>query len=385
MMESEPGQLERVLTRLAPESIGLDPQQCSKLRHRKSSCTICMDHCPVQAIRMGETIEIDVDRCTGCGICAAVCPTGVFEPLAPTDLELLAQVRKVAGEGMPVVFACPRCRQQGDEGADRFVQVNCLGRLDESVLLSAVSEGAETVWLLDAACQECPMAPGRAVAEQSVQKANVLLQALGYGRRILFCSQPPSATGGPARSPTAGEGVSRRAFFSTLARQAARTMAVASDSSRAPGGAGRERSMPEKGVLPTRLPAKRERLVEALKRLGPPAGASVEAGGTDWVQFSFTESCTGCQMCAFFCPTGALAKIQEEGKLGVAFRVSACTNCRLCEDVCYRRAVALTPLDDLRRVLDNTIEALWMSKVEDALWLASPEEKIKRLMQSMIR
>jgi Pyruvate/2-oxoacid:ferredoxin oxidoreductase delta subunit len=383
MMECGAGQIERVLTLLGATSMRVYSRQCSKLRHRRSSCTVCMDHCPVQAIHIGETIEIDADRCTGCGICASLCPTGVFEAQAPTDLELLGRVRKVAGDGMPVVFACPRCRQRGEGDADRFVQVNCLGRLDESLLLSAVCDGAETIWLLDAACQECPVAPGRAVAEESVRKANALLQAWGDGRRILFCSQPPSAPGEAARPPAAGEGVSRRAFFSTLARQAARTMAVAADSSRGNGDTGKESSMPEKGVLPSRLPAKRQRLLEALGRLGRPAVESPAVDGMPFARLCLEETCTACQMCAFFCPTGALAKVHEGDRVGLAFRSSACTNCGLCRDVCYRDAVVLSNAVDLSTIMDDVTEVVLMRNAGAAPGLASSEERIQKLFESM--
>jgi len=30
-------------------------------------------------IRNVATLELDVDKCTGCGVCATVCPHGVFE------------------------------------------------------------------------------------------------------------------------------------------------------------------------------------------------------------------------------------------------------------------------------------------------------------------
>lgn len=40
-------------------------------------CNICVPHCPVKAIRMDKIIDlprVDWDKCTGCGICVAVCP-----------------------------------------------------------------------------------------------------------------------------------------------------------------------------------------------------------------------------------------------------------------------------------------------------------------------
>ena len=393
-------QLVDVLTRLESRAIRVYPRQCSKLRHRRSTCALCADYCPVQAITWGESLQVDPDKCTGCGICAAVCPTGAFEAQAPTNIELLARIQELVKEGASVAFACPRYLEAKGGDADRFIQVNCLGRLDESILVGAVSLGVQAAWLLDGACQECPYTVacpersrrGRAVAAQAAQRANALLQAFGIPERIFIGPQLPPGPSTAARSPAAAEGLSRRALFSLAARETAKTAAVIVDSILAGQGAQAEEGQaPKKGELPVRLPAKRRLLLAALKRFGRPVAPHFEADssgpfgpaqGRLWAQFGFTEACTGCQMCAFFCPTGALSKVEEGGKAGVAFRISYCTNCRLCQEICYREAVVLSSAVDLSKVLDDAVDVLLMREVEAAPWLASSEERIKRLLET---
>jgi ferredoxin len=288
-------QLVDVLNRLGSQAIRVNAQQCSKLRHRRSSCSLCADCCPTQAITWGEALQVDPDKCTGCGICAAVCPTGALEARAPTNLQLLAQVQEGLREGTAIAFACTRYLESRDGGSACFIPVHCLGRLDESVLVGAVCLGAEALWLMDAACQD---------------------------------SQSEEAKG------------------------------------------------PKKGELPVRLPLKRQVLLAALKGIGKPAVASFEADGGPfgpaqgrlWAQFGFEEACTGCQMCAFSCPTGALSKIEEGGKAGVAFRISFCTNCRLCQDICYKQVVLLAPGVDLSQILSDAVDTFLMRDVDATPW-----------------
>lgn len=387
-------QLVDILTRLESRAIRVHPRQCSKLRHRRSTCTLCADYCPVQAITWGESLQVDPDKCTGCGICAAVCPTGAFEAQAPTNMELLTRIQELAKERASVAFACPRYLESRGGDDDHFIQVNCLGRLDESILVGVVSLGVQAVWLMDGACPECPYTVacpersrrGRAVAAQATQRANALLQAFGVPERIFIGPQLPPGPSTTARSPAALEGLSRRALFSLAARETAKTAVVIVDRLLAGQGAQAEEGQsPRKGELPVRLPVKRRLLLAALKQIGKLAIADFEADGGPWAQFGFKETCTGCQMCAFFCPTGALSKIEEGGKAGVAFRISHCTNCRLCQEICYWKAVVLSSAVDLHKVFDDAVDVLLMREVEAAPWLASPEERMKRLRESAYR
>ena len=44
-------------------------------------CTICAQHCPVDAIAMVpyQKHQIDNDKCTRCGVCKNVCPAEAVE------------------------------------------------------------------------------------------------------------------------------------------------------------------------------------------------------------------------------------------------------------------------------------------------------------------
>ena len=57
--------------------------------------------------------------------------------------------------------------------------------------------------------------------------------------------------------------------------------------------------------LPARAPARRQRLLETLGQMPSPVYGSPGAVAGLSAQFAITDDCTGCQMCAYFCPTGA--------------------------------------------------------------------------------
>jgi ferredoxin len=377
-------QLVGVLTRLESRAIRVYPRQCSKLRHRRSTCALCADTCPVQAIAIGEALQVDPEKCTGCGICATVCPTGAFEARDPTNVEMFARIKDRAQGRNWVALACVRYLESRGEEANSFVQVPCLGRLDESILVGAASVGIQTLWLMDDACQECPQAIGRAIAEQVAQRSNAWLQALGIPQRIAIGPQLPSELRVRAQLPVAPKGPSRRAFLSVLARETARTAAVTMESIRGDQGAAAiEAQVPKKGELPVRLPAKRQLLLAALGCLGRPAVASSEIRAGLFAQLGFKETCTGCQMCAFFCPTGALTKAEEDGKVGVAFRAAHCVNCGLCRDICYREAIVLSENVNLSTIMDDVTEVILMRDAGAVPGLASPKERTKKLLESI--
>jgi ferredoxin len=370
-----------MLDRWERRPVALALEFCVRQRHRRSTCTRCVDVCPVGAITWDNGLEIDREACTGCGICAAVCPTAALEASGSSNDELLAQVQRAVERRGWVAFACPRARQGGGAGAPGLT-VSCLGRLDEGLLVSAAACGAQSTWLVDGACEGCPQAVGRAVAGAALARCNALLEAFGVPARAAFRPDLPGALQAGGGNGSA-EGVSRRGLFKVLARETARAGQI---------GAGPEQGMqarpePRKtvGDLPRALPSSRLLLLAALKRLGAPVAAAL-AGEEDgpFARFALGERCTGCQMCAFFCPTGALVKVEDEGRVGLAFRSALCTNCGLCRDICYRDAVVLDHQVDLNDVLAVSVDWLFVGDMEDPPWKKPPDRRVTQAILGMM-
>jgi ferredoxin/coenzyme F420-reducing hydrogenase delta subunit len=302
---------------------------------------------------------------------------------APTNAELLGQIKARLAENHSITFACSQYLETTRAPSTEAIQVKCLGRLDESILFGAIVEGAPTVTLLEGACADCPHALGRTIAAQTAQTTNALLAALGVSRQVVFDAQRLAQAETKSSVASAPDALSRRAFFNFLARETTRATAVTISSVLAsqepPGGA--DSALP-RGGLPIRVPAKHQLLLTALRKLG--ALATREWNGGIWAQFGFNEKCNGCQMCAFFCPTGALTKIEQEGKLGVAFKIALCTNCRLCQEMCYLDGVTLSLTIDLNKVANETVAAFLMVDAESAPWRLSPEERLKKTVLSSL-
>ena len=344
-------QLVSVLAGLESPAIRVHPQQCTRLRHRRSRCNLCAATCPSQAIVWrAASLEVEPGKCTGCGLCAAVCPTGALEAQNPTNGELVARVQELAKERDWVAFACPRYLEGRPAESGRYLRVNCLGRLDESVLVGAVAVGMRSVWLMDGACRECAQPQGRAAALQAVQRANALLAAYGHGGVVRMAAELPPELRSAAVTPAGS--LSRRELLSLMTHQTARKAAVAVGTLLDRQAAQAEDAAPKKGELPKRLPAKRRLLLAALKRLGTPSGAAADTGL--WARVLLKDNCNGCTMCAFFCPTGALTKTPA----GLSFRLAECTNCRLCEEICHWQALRLVAEADLGKVTAGAAEAL---------------------------
>ncbi len=335
-----------------------------------------MDHCPRHAISFDESIRIDADKCDDCGICTNVCPTGALEDTRPTNTELIHRVEQLKQTEW-LAFACPHAFEGSDE---RVITVNCIGRLDESILIGAVSRGITQVVLVDGPCADCPASVGRKAASQAVGEANALARAFGISPCISFVSEVPfpMAAASGAGAPT--EALTRRAFLTTFFRE---TKAVTAQTASAV-----QENEPEnkvarvKGELPQRLSAKRQLLLEILPRLGRLANAEFGSENGSWATCRIKQSCTACQMCAFFCPTGALTKTEVEGKPALVLRVSHCTHCRVCAEVCYWKALDLLPQVDLSKALEDVKETITFDA--EAIALLSPKEKAHRVMKSLL-
>lgn len=368
------GQIADVVTRLGAPDLAIHPQQCSRLRHRNSTCVRCVESCLADAINLQETVDVDATKCTNCGACAAVCPSGALEATNPTNAELLHRIEQRKGTAC-IAFACPKAGCGSDE---RVVQVRCLGRLDESVLVGAASWQVEQILLVDGPCGDCPEVGGCKHVSRLAEESNALLQAFGTPPRISFVSELPvsRSSSGPSAP---GEGLSRRAFFSMLTRET--RVAAALTVSSVLETANETRPEIKKGALPQHLPANRELVLQALKRLGKAALPDLATQSEGWAICHISENCTGCQMCAFFCPTGALTREEKDGRPALAFHVARCTNCGLCRDICFWKSIELTTRIDLARVMSDACDVV--SLAGEPCADKSSEAKLRRLVESL--
>lgn len=378
------------MARLESRGITVEAKRCTRLRHRIASCTRCSEVCPTQAIQWGEdSLDIDPDKCTGCGACATVCPTAALEAKAPSDLQLHSATKALANEIGEVAFACERSLKKSSCDRSRVIEVPCIARIDESVLIGAVVAGARSVQLVDQACSSCAHGKAREVAVKTAELANALLIAWGKSKLVEF-GQPTNASGNTREEIRSAEGISRRGFFTLLKGESAEVASGAIAG--VVGGAikGDQKERPRKisyQDFQKHIPGKRRYLLAALNALGQPVAQ--ELSTSLWAKVTIAHNCKGCWGCVDFCPTGALAKFQYEGQIGIAYQAFSCASCRLCEDICQRAirsgSLTVTQPADLMKVLQPTTEVLIVKPMEQFIQFDSKlEDKLAALLHTTV-
>lgn len=343
-----------LVSRLESPYITVHQDRCQLVRNRNADCLRCAVACTSGCISFdGEELSISPERCIGCGTCATVCPTCCLEAHHPNDAELanrcLAASRHLDGTA---VMACGSFTElaKGRFDEEAVVRVECLGRIEESLLATLAAAGVRNAVCVHGDCAACEHRTGRDVAEQVVECTETLMQAWGSGFSVKLTGKLPAR----CKAKTRDFDTSKRAALADAGAQAGRAAAITADfalrdafGAGQPARPGHGRSyakVMEDGTLPHFLPDRRERLLDALATLGQPGDATISTRLWGRVRID-ADACTGCRMCATFCPTGALRKFGEddggETPFGVEHCPGDCVKCGLCRNICPAHAITI--------------------------------------------
>lgn len=338
-------------------------ERCVAVRNRNAKCTKCVDACSQDAIKVGgNKLTLDPKRCVGCGACTSACPTESLIPLQPLDEELAQATADavVAAEGI-AVFACARIASKRLADPQKFAEVPCLARMEESLLLSLVAHGATRVVLVDGTCATCKYHACSPGVDAMVASANALLDAVGSPVAVERASAFPEEL--LVEYSASVFGVSRRDFFSQArnsAKDTAKKAAMAAIEkefgTKKPTSL-RERLGIQKGSMPKFSAARRLHALDAMDRIGAPVLPEATSRLFGSVAIDI-EKCTSCSMCTTFCPTGALRKsdVEPEGEDDygsfLEFSAADCVQCRACEDICLKRCLTVSPTVSTEELFD---------------------------------
>lgn len=361
--------------------VTLHVDRCLVERDLNATCSVCASVCPVDAIVLepsrdaadaaasyGSVIKeglagprIDEEACVSCGRCITACPTGALLPLAPYDDDALlnavaragaaakpVQVDEGAeadpGEGERVVlaagFACERATAEMRLDADRTVMLPCLGWLDETLLVHMACSGAQRIVVLAMTCSTCEYATSVDGLAAAVEHARHILATWNLEATVDLVVSDSSEID-VAASPDAsavGE-VSRRGL---LSQAGSSLLGAATEAA-----AAQVRSLVGDKAHATKVTPEPDRrrwqLLDDLHAAGLPDG------GTAVVPRSLAprvdidvERCSGCALCAQFCPTGALRKMGKAGggKTLLEFDAALCRDCGVCTETCRYGALS---------------------------------------------
>ena len=141
-----------LIGKLESPYITVHQERCALVRNRHADCLRCAESCASGCISYdGEVLTVSPEKCIGCGTCATVCPTCALEAHHPSDAALTAAARAslAANEGA-AYLGCGELleRARGRYDEEKIVRVECLGRVDESLLADLAVEGAREVVLI---------------------------------------------------------------------------------------------------------------------------------------------------------------------------------------------------------------------------------------------
>ncbi len=171
----------------------IDAEKCT-------GCTLCAQVCPHSAIdgKVKETHQVISAACQGCGTCAAACPADAITMPGFTDAQVLAQIDAATEENAAdkvVVFACNWCSYAGADQAgiaklqyppsSRIIRTMCSGRVSEKFVLHALERGAGGVLVTGCHPGSCHYLTANLETEKRVAKWKKRLQHKGIDPRRL--------------------------------------------------------------------------------------------------------------------------------------------------------------------------------------------------------
>lgn len=143
---------------------------CLVCNYEKSSCTACMDACPVDAIDIEEfCIEIK-DSCRKCGLCAAVCPTEAFVSPRIQPKKLYDAIAGAAAAYESAYVTCTRALRRLPR--ENEVVVACIGDVTPEVWFSVLADYPNvSVYLPLDICENCKNTTGEEILGNAIATA----------------------------------------------------------------------------------------------------------------------------------------------------------------------------------------------------------------------
>ncbi len=328
------------------QKIRISPQFCTIAKFARSGCRQCLLACPVHAIEPGDRSLIITSRCTGCECCVAACPNEAFS--LATEGEDSSQPDRDQGS-----IYCSKLVSGKIDLSKPLTHgiVPCIGSLPLHSLLNRGTQAREPIKIITAECDHCEMRAGYLTFEKArreilsplvslkVPVAPIIVQKgtdrdkREAGKRYLACrahQEDKSALG-------------RRDFILSLRR-------AASPLGRDKKPKGIEKEGPESGEK--RLPMWISALI-ALFRNNREIFAEEEKAPF-FSEMEIDDSCTGCEVCASFCPTGALRGKSAQEKFHLEWTPSHCSGCDLCEEICPEHAIHFSPGLPVQKIYEET-------------------------------
>ncbi len=287
--------------------------RCARRRFSAARCGKCVEVClHAEKAPAGQGLPAG-QGCTGCGLCAAACPTGALG--GPVGQELESALATLAQRHRPVLG----CRELAADGA--HARTACLGFLGSEHLLALRALFPAGLTLNLSRCAGCRNGFIVPVLKELLARLQAIPGVSALGPLHLAEQDSPGCD---------EPGVTRREFFTWFRKKS--TIAAADRLERLLGPPAAKPAR-EKG-----LPAGRALLLKTLPAFSPALRRNLE--GRLFPEPCFGAACIACTGCVGMCPTGALQPSAKPKTPPRAFS-PRCTGCRLCTAFCSRGGLSL--------------------------------------------
>ncbi len=316
--------------------LAFDVASCVRATSKFSTCTKCVDICPVETIELLDNIPaFTPSACIECGGCVGVCPTESFSLSDFSSINFFFEFLDVK-----------KSRLVCQDG------ISCLSTLsvEHLIALALASEDPLIINVDGCACGG-ESDKLRKQIESNIEESNFVLESISDKqiKREEFDLE---------RSPQSeAESSDRRSFLSLKTAVKSKQSfdeAVEADILKS---FALDREVISR-IKDKKIPDKRKLLFSVLKRLEKPEVYEVLA--TEDISFTsqkfVDESCTNCQICYRICPTGALSSDKKFSLIN--FDAMMCVKCHLCHDACEPEAIHLQAGFELKEFFEPSQRTL---------------------------
>lgn len=297
----------------------------------KKLCSICQDNCVVDAINIDNKIEIDWSKCIRCGVCAAMCPTEVFQIQAPSDNKILTSIIGSSKDEYTVIECnFVNKKYHGNEkrlkNKGQKISVNCIGRFSEMFLLQSILVGGDKVNFVNCT-SDCDFVTGRKVIDEMWQRTNHLLN--------LF---EKTSTKKKEKIRSIKDHIKQKGHVRKTGIQDLRMLLSQNRSSTKP------------LSVNNNMPPRR---VEILELMDSYSGSSIRINREKMPFGEIKVSIEKCKLhgiCASVCPTDALNFLESNQGVELNFRYGLCVGCEACTYICPEKALGIEKTIDLSQL-----------------------------------
>lgn len=321
---------------MKPGIASIRVNRCVRYRYRYSECVRCAEACPHEAIALNdEGAKVDAERCRGCGLCTAACPTAAWDCEGYEPIEQLRQaIRQPSWR-----IAC------APSGADADAVVPCLGAV-QAAMLAYFAKRALPLTLRGAwHCADCAHGAKGAAQLAANLDALALLHdnvcvdgdrewVLPQVERKAPQGKRPDAQ--PLRTPSHARGfdAGRRQLFRRIAKPRPSAATGGADAAAPP-------AAPAQAIRagPYHVPEQRDLLQIVCGRADEQAVSVPLHDNLPLMQLQLHSGCTLCEACFRVCPTGALQIDENPGDWALTLQTERCVGCQVCLEACQPRVL----------------------------------------------